>query len=342
MTGGRPRFLPGSPAPVGDEREAVADLLVIGAINVDLVVAAERLPRPGETVVGRRLERHGGGKGANAAVAAARAGATVRLVGAVGADENGESALGELRAQGIDVGDVSVLDDEPTGVALIVVDPRGENQIAVAAGANAAVTVDQVTAALSCPRPAPRCVLVSTEIPDDVVAAAVASAAAAELPCVLNTAPVIPGVREALAHAPVLTPNVSELADLTAMVGGGSLARSVDGGEESSVPAIAAAARAVATRTGAPVVVTMGGDGALLLGPDGEQEHVRPRPGNVRDTTGAGDTCNGVLAARLAGGDTLAVAVRVATVAASLSVSHTGARAGMPDAAAIAAALGRS
>ncbi|NMI00708.1 PfkB family carbohydrate kinase [Pseudonocardia acidicola] len=103
-------------------------VIVVGAINVDFVVATDRLPGPGETVVGAGMARHGGGKGANAAVAAARAGATVRLVGAVGADDTGVAALNELRAEGIAVDDVAVLDGEPTGVALIVVDAEGENQ----------------------------------------------------------------------------------------------------------------------------------------------------------------------------------------------------------------------
>lgn len=305
-----------------------ADVLVVGAINVDLVVAAERLPGPGETVVGRRLERHGGGKGANAAVAAARAGAAVRLLGAVGDDENGASALAELRAEGVDVSDVAVLGDEPTGVALIVVDPKGENQIAVAAGANAALTVAHVTEAFSKPPPVARCVLVSTEIPNEVVAAAVTAAAGAQLPCVLNPAPVIRAVVDVLEHSPLLTPNTTELKDLAAMLGDPPTARPADG------------ARALAARTGAPVVVTMGGDGALMLLPGGEAHHVPPRPTTVRDTTGAGDTYNGVLAARLAAGDPLAGAVRVATGAASLSVSHHGARAGMPALTAIEAAVG--
>src|SRR4051812_45141237 len=105
-------------------------VVVVGAVNVDLVVTADRLPGPGETVVGPGVSRSGGGKGANAAVAAARAGARVRLVGAVGDDDTGAGALAELAAEGIVVDDVEVLADVPTGVALIVVDAMGENQIA--------------------------------------------------------------------------------------------------------------------------------------------------------------------------------------------------------------------
>src|SRR3954449_455528 len=112
-------------------------VVVVGSINVDLVVTLDRLPGPGETVSGGRFARHGGGKGANQAVAAARAGARVRFVGAVGRDDLGPAALAELRAEGIDASAVAELVDEPTGVAIIAVDRRGANQIAVASGANA-------------------------------------------------------------------------------------------------------------------------------------------------------------------------------------------------------------
>ena len=113
-----------------------ATVAVVGAVNVDMVVTADTLPGPGETVVGRDLARSGGGKGANAAVAAARVGAGVRFVGAVGDDDLGRDALTELTDEGVVVDDVAVVAGVPTGVALIVVDAAGENQIAVGAGAN--------------------------------------------------------------------------------------------------------------------------------------------------------------------------------------------------------------
>lgn len=312
--------------------DARPTVVVVGAINVDLVVAAPRLPGPGETVVGGGLERHGGGKGANAAVAAARAGARVRLVGAVGADETGATALTELRTDGVDTRDVAVLDGVPTGVALIVVDDQGENQITVGAGANASVTPEQVRTALRGALPSVGCVLVSTEIPGSAVAAAVETATRAGVRCVLNPAPVIPVVAELLAHGPVLTPNGSECRDLAALL-------VVDPVPDGAGPSTQAGARTIATHSGAPVVVTLGGDGALVLLPGAEPEPVPPRPARVRDTTGAGDTFNGVLAARLAAGDDLLTAVRQATTAASLSVGHVGARTGMPLAVAIESAL---
>lgn len=318
----------------GGGSPAAGSVVVVGAINVDLVVAAPRLPGPGETVVGAGLERHGGGKGANAAVAAARAGASVLLVGAVGADDTGTAALAELGADSIDTSGVSVLDGVATGVALIVVDDHGENQIAVGAGANAAVTANLVRAALAPALPTAGCVLVSTEIPGAAVAAAVEAAAAAGVRCVLNPAPVIPAVAGLLRHRPVLTPNSSECADLAELLDGAS----PDGAHSPHDPVLASA-RTIVRHSRAPVVVTLGGDGVLVLVPGGEPERIPSGTATVRDTTGAGDTFNGVLAARLAAGDELGVAVRLATVAASLSVAHVGARTGMPHSGAISAAL---
>jgi ribokinase len=315
-------------------------VVVVGAINADLVVAADRLPRPGETVVGPRLQRYGGGKGANAAVAAARAGAAVRLVGAVGADDTGNIAVDELRAHGIDVSGIAVLPGEATGVALIVVDPWGENQIAVGAGANSAVTAQQVSLALSEVLGRTGCVLVSTEIPEESVVAAVEAATSSGVLCILNPAPVVPAVLRLLRNGPLLTPNATELIALVAALDQTLPdAHKIRNDFPDDLQAVTERARRLADVSGAPVVVTIGGDGALIVSPDGRAEHLPAPPAAVRDTTGAGDTFNGVLAARLAAGDHLGVAVRTAIVAASISVAHVGARAGMPSAAIIAAGL---
>lgn len=306
-------------------------LLVIGALNVDLVVGASRLPGPGETVVGTDLQRHGGGKGGNAAVAAARSGAEVRYVGAVGHDQLGASALDELRAEGIDVTDVVLKEGSATGAALIVVDPAGENQIAVAPGANAEVTADDVRAAVDRSSGWPGCVLVSTEISTVAVAAAVEAATAQGWLCVLNPAPVDPSVRDLLALAPITTPNEGELRDLYLLVadepGPGA-------------PAVAEMAAVVAAHTRAPVIVTLGAAGVLCCDAAGATTRIPAgRPRRVVDTTGAGDTFNGVFAAALAAGADVASAARRGVAAAGLSVESAGARPGMPTASTIDAAV---
>lgn len=308
-------------------------VLVIGALNVDFVVNTDRLPTAGETVVGSALERHGGGKGANAAVAAARAGAEVRYCGAVGADPDGAGALAELRAEGVDVSDVAVLDDVTTGAALIVVDRSGENQIAVGAGANAMVSPATVRHAVTRSVGWAGCVLVSTEISSAAVIAAVETASESGLPCILNTAPVVPELAELMALSPVVTPNASELEDLHALV--------QQPGNAVEDMTIADKADTVAGHTHAPVVVTLGGDGVLVV--DSASGTVSMVPAltdvAVRDTTGAGDTFNGVLATALAQRMSIIPAVQRSAAAASLSVGAVGARAGMPSASAIDGAM---
>jgi ribokinase len=303
-------------------------LLVVGALNVDLVVAATALPGPGETVVGNDLQRHGGGKGGNSAVAAVRAGADVRYVGAVGHDEFGSSSLADLRADGIDVTDVVVKEGCATGAAVIVVDPAGENQIAVAAGANAAVTADDVRVAIERADGWPGCVLVSTEISVAAVVAAVEESIAKGWRCVLNPAPVVPGIVDLLGLAPIITPNRGELRDVYRLLGHS---------DEAPVETMAAA---VAGHTGAPVVVTLGADGVLVCDELGSTTKIAAgKPRQVLDTTGAGDTFNGVFAAELAAGQDVETAARRGVAAATLSVEAAGARTSMPNVTAIEALL---
>jgi ribokinase len=277
-------------------------VVVVGSINVDLVVSVSRLPLAGETVAGGRFAQHGGGKSANQAVAAARLGAAVSFVGAVGRDELGEAAVAELESEGIDVSGVARV-DAPTGVALIVVDAEGENQIAVASGANAELAVNALDLS------GPGVVLLCHEVSEDVVETAARAANAAGWPVVLNPAPARELPDAALA---VLTPNASEAAELTGC----------DDPAE-------AAAKLVAD-TGAAVLITLGGDGALLLEPGGDPTRLPATRVDVVDTTGAGDTVNGALAAELAAGRPLADAARFALAAAALSTTAAGARGGMP------------
>ncbi len=292
-------------------------VIVVGSINVDLVVAADRLPRPGETVLGGRFARHFGGKGANQAVAAARAGASVEMVGAVGRDPDGDASLAALAAEGIDVSRVRRV-EAPTGVAIIAVDADGENQIVVASGANAEVTA--ADAALTGLAPGPGVLLTCLEIPISSVCAAVAAATRIGLRSVVNPAPAQRLPVELLALAPILTPNRDEL---LAIVG------AID---------LDAALRSLAEAGAGPVAVTLGSDGALLVEGARRVDLPAVRVSAV-DATGAGDTFSGVLAAWIADGHSLDEAVRAANVAAALSVTRPGARVGMPRRAQIEAAL---
>lgn len=291
---------------------------MVGSANVDLVVAVEHLPAPGETVLGGRFTIHEGGKGANQAVAAARAGARVSFIGAVGDDEYGRRATQTLAAEGIDLERLQTLDGEPTGVALIVVGPRGENQIAVAPGANHAWELgDHDRARIA----AADVVLTTHEVPMAVVVETLAAAHDRGIPTILNPAPARALPAEILRLGPILTPNEHEL---TVTIGN-------DDG--------ATALEELSSRHAGPIVVTQGAAGALLVA-DGREERFAGRPvPTAVDTTGAGDTFNGVLAAWLADGASLGDAIRAANIAASMSVAAAGARAGMPHREAISAEL---
>jgi ribokinase len=281
-------------------------VIVVGSINTDLVVVGERLPAAGETVSGGRFSQHGGGKGANAAVAAARLGAHVTMVGAVGRDPFGDEALELLRGEGVDTGWVARA-DAPTGVALIAVDAAGENQICVASGANDQLGVEAVERALRAAGPG--VVLTNHEVP---LAARLAAARAADGPVVLNPAPAREIPDELYALGPILTPNAGEAAELT--------------GEQDPE----AAARALAARTAAPAIVTLGARG-VLCARSVSGTFLAPAPAVTPvDTTGAGDAFNGALAVALAEGRELREAVGFAVAAAALSTRAEGAREGMP------------
>ncbi len=290
-------------------------VIVVGSVNVDLVVTTERLPLPGETVIGGHFARHHGGKGGNQAVAAARLGAAVMFVGAVGGDTFGEEARSALEAEGIDVGGLLTLPDEPTGVALILVDETGENSIAVAGGANAALTSVQVRAALKrLDLAIDDVVLVGHEIRTGATHEAIRLARLAGATAILNPAPAAGLGRSTLDLATMLTPNDGELADLV-------------GGEGS--PSARAKRLLGPEPAGRAVLVSLGSRGALLLAGRQARAIASPRVEAV-DTVGAGDTLNGALAAGLAAGFDLAEASRRAVVAASLATTRTGARQGMP------------
>ena len=299
-------------------------VIVVGSLNEDLVVSTERLPAQGETVIGGRFAQHHGGKGGNQAVAAARLGARTFFIGAVGDDVFGRAARAALEEEGVDVAGLFTLPDEATGVALIVVDEAGENSIAVASGANAALDSVQVRAALKkLELKRADVVLVGHEIRTGATHEALRVARIAKATTILNPAPAHGLERPTLELADVLTPNQGELATL---VGGrgrpGAQAKRLLGAEPGD--------RAV--------LVSLGANGTLLV--DGKRSRaIAAMKVDVVDTVGAGDTLNGALAAGLAAGLDLIEASRRAGIAASLAVTHPGARGGMPTAAALEAAL---
>jgi ribokinase len=301
-------------------------VLVVGSVNVDLVVAAPRLPAPGQTVTGGDLARYQGGKGGNQATAAARLGARVAVVGAVGDDEMGRQARSALASEGIDVAGLAV-SSRATGVALIVVDPRGENLITVAPGANDEVHAVHVRTALAALAPGPDdVVLVCREIPPDGVRAALEVGREAGSITILNPAPADGLDVATLALADILTPNETELALLgglgSARGNPETAARQVLAGQPTDAGEGDARARAV--------VVTLGAAGALIVRATGAAVAVPAPAVEAVDTTGAGDTFNGALAAGLADELDLARAVRRAVAAAALSTTRRGARGGMP------------
>jgi len=286
------------------------EVAVVGSLNLDLVVRVARLPGPGETVSGDDVFRNPGGKGANQAVAAARLGRRVAMVGRVGDDDAGRELLGSLEADAVDTSRVRVVAGIPSGIALITVSEDGENQIVVSPGANARLTPDDVgqgRAALA----AAAVTLLQLEVPLEAVAAA---ARAAGGTVVLNPAPVRDLPEELLADVDVLVPNRVELAQLA-------------GGAEPET--VAEATRLAGRLPARAVVVTLGADGCLVI-VGGDTVHVPAVPVQAVDTTAAGDAFCGGLADALAGGAALEDAARRAVRVAAAACLRPGAQASLP------------
>lgn len=291
-------------------------VLVIGSSNTDMVIRVPELPAPGETVLGGEFSSFAGGKGANQAVAAARAGADVRFLGAVGDDNLGIAARKALDAEGIDTQDLISVSGTASGVALIFVNDAGENSIAVASGANASVSAERI-AEVSETVSGAGILLMQLETPMDAIAAAARIAKKAGVRAILNPAPAADLADELLANLYCVTPNAVEASALTGI--------QVQGVDSAIVAAGVLIERGVDT-----AIITLGGDGALVA--DGaEVAHIPAPPVSVVDTTGAGDTFNGVLAAMLNVGEDMAGAARIAVQAASLSVQRHGAIPAIPN-----------
>jgi ribokinase len=292
-------------------------IVVFGSINVDLVLPVEALPRPGETVLGPSYSTVAGGKGANQALASARAGAPTRMFGSVGRDGFADIALAEMAAAGVDLGGVSRC-AAPTGCAFICVDRAGENFIAVASGANLKAQQRQVPDELVGPE---TLLVMQMEVPLSENWALAARAKARGTRLLLNVAPAGALPREALAMLDWLV--VNEIEAL-------AVARGLGLGEGDP----RAAGSALADAAGMAVVVTLGAEGAVAFTGEGVWE-IGALPIQQVDTTAAGDAFVGALAAALDEGATLPAALRFASVTAGLACLAAGAQPSLPNRAAI-------
>ena len=310
----------GAAAPLRHNRSmpspSATPVIVVGSVNMDLLFTGlAAIPTPGQTVTSETFRIVPGGKGANQAAAAARLGADVKFVASVGTDQLGDQAWAALEADGVGLQHVTRV-DEPTGVAAVVVDRAGENSIIINPGANATVLASDAAAVAAQYAGSPAVVLACLEVPVETVTEWARIAKAEGWTFILNPAPVpaegLP--HELLSLVTVITPNDTELDEL------GSIA----GLHAAGVPT---------------VLVTRGGDGADLERVGEEPHHQDVFPTTPVDTTGAGDSFNGALAAAIAEGQPLVEALRFAAATGSLSTRAVGARDGLPTRAEVDALL---
>jgi len=298
-------------------------ITVFGSINMDLVATTPRLPKPGETVPGTGFATAAGGKGANQALAARRAGASVRMVGAVGRDEFAAPALDLLDKAGTDLSGVARVDG-PTGTALILVGGDGENMIAVVPGANGTLSPGQAVEAFSSSQPGD-ILMLQLEVPAASVKAALQAAKAQGVRTVLNTAPLIAEAAELAKLADIVIANETEF---ELLVGREAL---TSGKREEML-------LQMHKDTGQILIITLGAEG-VVAAEGGSLHRTKGLKIEPVDTVGAGDTFCGYLAASLDAGLALGEALRRAAVAGSLACLKAGAQPSIPDAGEVAAAL---
>jgi ribokinase len=294
-------------------------IVVFGSINLDLIGKVSRIPKPGETVPGTSFATAAGGKGANQALAARRAGASVRMIGAAGKDTMGDQALALLAEGGVDLSEVR-RSDTAQGVAMIFVDEAGENVIGILPGANAEVSIEDAERTLAGLSPND-VLVVQQEIQPGSTIRALSVARERGARSILNTAPFLGTTREAAKRADIVVANETEFALLA---GEGDLDEKMQGYVEA---------------TGRTIIVTLGPDGAKARTADGRTISVPAMKVTPVDTVGAGDTFVGYLAAGLESGLDLDAAMRRAAVAASLACLKPGAQPSIPLAAEVERAL---
>jgi len=282
-------------------------IYVVGSINADLTTVVPHRPAGGETVLASELRRSPGGKGANQAVAAARAGGRVTMIGAVGADDLGTAQLDALASAGVSTGPVAVRDDAPTGLAFIMLTPDGENSIVVVPGANQHPPLESLRHTVD----TGDIVVAQAEIGPAAVDAAATAATARGARLVVNDAPVVPLAPATLAAADPLIVNEHEAHAL------------LDGPPAEAETLAGAVLRTTGARS---VVVTLGAAGCVVVTGDSSETVVPGEPADVLDTTGAGDVFVGTVAAALDAGADLLAAALAGNRAAARNVGVAGAR----------------
>jgi ribokinase len=291
-------------------------ILVVGSINMDIVVRAPRMPAPGETVLGDGLVTSPGGKGANQAVAVARLGGACRMIGRVGEDAFGAALLGNLKREGIDCTDVIGTPGVATGVAMIVVDAKGENSIVVASGANYCVSPDDLFTRESAFKQA-AVVVLQLELPLPTVRAAIDLARRHGAKIILDPAPAPKVMPVELCQVDILSPNVSEAQTIT-----GQFAI------ESRIDKLVASD--LIARGAKTAVLKLGPRGSMVVAADGHFYTVPPYKVQVVDTTAAGDAFTAALAVAVGRGDRIHAAAKFANAAGALACTKLGAQSAMP------------
>lgn len=292
----------------------MAKIVVVGSANTDMTVRSAKIPAPGETVIGGVFATAAGGKGANQAVAAARAGGDVTFVARLGADSLGDVAVAGYKEDGIDVSAIVRDAERATGVALILVDAKGQNSISVASGANAALSPADVDAADDAIRAA-SVVVAQLETPIETVQRAAELAAQAGVPFILDPAPApaAPLPESLLKLVTIVKPNENEASALTG----------IQVTDEASAFAAAEKLLAIGVKL---AIVTLGEAGAVMISQDGLRVKLDSRRVDAVDSTAAGDAWTGAFAVALAEGQTPVDAANFASRAAAISVTRAGAQ----------------
>lgn len=300
----------------------MSKLLVAGAINTDLIAYVPRAPEAGETVAGGHFEQHGGGKGANQAVAAARSMASVHLLSAVGNDDFGTARRVALESDGIDITGVQTMDDSASGVAIIIVEQSGENRICDLPGAREQLAPEQCVSVYEATSPA--AILATNELPLDCLHALFTRARKDNVPIWFNIAPFSEGAHELLSMVDTLMVNRGEAAEVLGVRG-----------KDREAEQLATGLRDLGVHR---VIITLGSQGVLGLDASGASR-IDAIPVDAVDTTGAGDTFGGAFAAELLRGSSFQQAIDYANHAAAISVTRRGAQTSIPTRAEIEAKM---